>query len=130
MFGFSALSEAPFSALPVVGGLNLFASIDEAVNVSSTEVAAVLLSVNIDEDAQLNDAVSGLQTAVGVISESVNFNAVSDDERFVFVRGAVRGVAQQADPVGLGAVGDPHFGAADDVVVAIAPRAGLERRHI
>ena len=43
---------------------------------------------------------------------------------------AVAGVGQQADPVGLGAVGDPHLAAVDDVVVAVGARIGLDRGDV
>ena len=36
--------------------------------------------------------------------------------------GAVAGIGEQAHPVGLGAVGDPHLAAIDDVIVAIGSR--------
>jgi hypothetical protein len=41
-----------------------------------------------------------------------------------------RGVGQQAAPVGLHAVGDPHLRAVDDVVVAVLLGAGLEGCHV
>ena len=52
------------------------------------------------------------------------------DQALVLVRRAVAGVGQQAAPVGLHAVGDPHLAAVDDVVAAIAARRGLHRRHV
>ena len=52
------------------------------------------------------------------------------DQRFVAMFGAVAGVGEQADPVGLNAVGDPHLAAVDDVVVAIGAGAGLDRGDI
>ncbi len=52
------------------------------------------------------------------------------DQALVLVRRAVAGVGQQAAPVGLHAVGDPHLGAVDHVVVTVAARAGLHRGHV
>ena len=49
-----------------------------------------------------------------------------DDERLVLVAGAVAGVGEQADPVGLQGIGDPHLRAVDDVVITIFARTGLE----
>src|SRR5699024_4368472 len=42
------------------------------------------------------------------------------DHGFVLVPAVAAGHAQQADPVALGAVGNPHFLAVDDIVVAVA----------
>ena len=44
--------------------------------------------------------------------------------------GPSRGVGEQAHPVGLGAVGDPHLAAVDDVVVAVLARRGLDRGDV
>ena len=46
------------------------------------------------------------------------------------VRSGLAGVGEQAHPVGLQAVGDPHFFAVDDVVVTILLGEGAQRRHI
>ena len=43
---------------------------------------------------------------------------------------SVAGVGEQADPVGLRAVGDPHLAAVDDVVVAVGARVGLDRGDV
>ena len=53
-----------------------------------------------------------------------------DDQGLVFVRGAIRGIGQQTAPVGLHAIGDPHLGAIDEVVVSVLGSRGLERCHI
>ena len=42
----------------------------------------------------------------------------------------VAGIGEQADPVGLHAVGDPHLAAIDDVVVAVGARIGLDRGDV
>jgi hypothetical protein len=52
------------------------------------------------------------------------------DQRLVAVLRPVAGVGEQADPVGLDAVGDPHLAAVDDVIVAIGARMGFDRRHV
>ena len=52
------------------------------------------------------------------------------DQRFVLVRCALRGVHQQAAPVGLHAVGNPHLAAIDDEIIAVASRVGFDRRHV
>ena len=44
--------------------------------------------------------------------------------------GALAGVGEQAHPVGLQAVRDPHLGAVDDVVAAVLPRGRLDRRDV
>ena len=51
-------------------------------------------------------------------------------QAFVFVRRAVAGVDQHAHPVGLQAVGDPHFLAADHVVVAVFAGAAFDGGYI
>ena len=48
------------------------------------------------------------------------------DQALVLVRRAFGGVGEQAHPVGLQAVGDPHLGAVDDVVAAVLPRRRLD----
>ena len=52
------------------------------------------------------------------------------DQRLVAMHLAVAGVGEQADPVGLHAVGDPHLAAIDDVIVAVGARIGLDRGDI
>jgi hypothetical protein len=52
------------------------------------------------------------------------------DQRLVLVRRAFRGVGQQAAPVGLHAVGDPHFAAIDHIVAAVLARRGLQRGDV
>ena len=52
------------------------------------------------------------------------------DQRLVAMLGAVAGIGEQADPVGLDAIGDPHLAAIDDVVVAVGARVGLDRGDI
>ena len=49
-----------------------------------------------------------------------------DDQRLVAMGLAIAGVGQKADPVGLGAVGDPHLAAVDDIVVAVGACGGLD----
>ena len=51
-------------------------------------------------------------------------------QAFVAVLRAVAGVDQHAHPVGLQAVGDPHFLAGDEVVVAVLARVAFDRSHI
>ena len=43
---------------------------------------------------------------------------------------AVAGIGEQADPVGLDAVGDPHLAAIDDVIVAVGAGIGLDRCNV
>jgi len=55
------------------------------------------------------------------------------DQRLVLVRCALRGIREQADPVGLGAAGGPHLAAVDDVIAAIPIhffRRGPDRSYI
>ena len=52
------------------------------------------------------------------------------DQRLVAMRRAVAGVGEQAHPIGLRAVGDPHLAAVDDVVVAVGARIGLDRGDV
>src|SRR5699024_4301555 len=44
------------------------------------------------------------------------------DHGLVLVPAVAAGHAQQAGPIALGAVGDPHFLAVDDVIIAVAFR--------
>jgi hypothetical protein len=53
-----------------------------------------------------------------------------DDQALVLVHRAVAGIGEQAAPVGLQAVGDPHLAAVDDVVAAVLARGGLQRRDV
>ena len=53
-----------------------------------------------------------------------------DDQRLVPVRLAVRRIGEQAHPVRLHAIGDPHFRTGDDVIVAVAHRAGADRGDV
>src|SRR5262249_24713925 len=53
-----------------------------------------------------------------------------DDERLVHVDRAFAGVAEQAEPVRLRRVGDPHLRAVDDVVAAVLARGRLERGDV
>ena len=43
---------------------------------------------------------------------------------------SVRSIGEEANPIGLGAVGGPHLAAVDDVVVAVTPRRRLDRSHV
>ena len=52
------------------------------------------------------------------------------DQGLVAVMRTLRGIGQQADPVGLRAVGGPHLAAIDDVIVAILAGNGPDRCHI
>ena len=49
-----------------------------------------------------------------------------NDEAFVFVCGPFAGVGQQAHPIGLQAVGDPHLAAVDDVVATVFACCGFD----
>ena len=53
-----------------------------------------------------------------------------EDQRLVLVNLPLAGVGEQAAPVGLHAVGDPHFRAVYDVIVAIDFRPRLDCRDI
>ncbi|MNV29434.1 hypothetical protein D3C71_1206610 [compost metagenome] len=54
-----------------------------------------------------------------------------DDEGFVAIGSVfVAGVDQEADPARVSNVGDPHFGAVDDVVVAVFSGAGGDRGYV
>ena len=53
-----------------------------------------------------------------------------DDQGFVAVHGTVGGITQQANPIGLGPVGDEHLGTVDDVVIAIPARRRLQRGNV
>ena len=46
------------------------------------------------------------------------------------MHGAVAGVGEQADPIGLRAVGRPHLAAVDDVVGAVVARVRLDRGDV
>jgi hypothetical protein len=52
------------------------------------------------------------------------------DQRLVAMDLIVAGIGEQADPVGLDAVGDPHLAAIDDVIVAVGTRLGLDRGDV
>ncbi|MNV48735.1 hypothetical protein D3C71_1406570 [compost metagenome] len=81
----------------------------------------------------------GVRRAIAHLAYLVHFDAGTqpavlaqrhDDERLVAMRGAVRRIGQQAHPVGLGGVGDPHLGTVDHIVPAVLAGAGLERGHV
>ena len=55
---------------------------------------------------------------------------IHDKERHAAKALFVAGAGQQAEEVGLRTVGDPHFGAVDEVVVAVAPRPGFDGGHV
>ena len=76
MFGFSALSEAPFSALPVTGGQILFVTVSEAVNFSSVESCVGTLLAARAEAVNLNDSANAQTLFGGQIDEDVQFDAV------------------------------------------------------
>ena len=48
------------------------------------------------------------------------------DQRFVAMFGTVAGIGEQAHPIGLSAIGDPHLAAIDDVIVAVRSRVGFD----
>ena len=52
------------------------------------------------------------------------------DERHAAGAGVVRGAGQQAEPVGLGAVGDVELGAVDDPLVPVAHGPGPDAGHV
>ena len=48
------------------------------------------------------------------------------DQRLVAMFGPVAGIGEQAHPIGLSAVRDPHLAAIDHVIVAVRSRGGLD----
>ena len=52
------------------------------------------------------------------------------DQGFIDVGLGVGGVGQQAEKIGTGRIGDPHFGAIDHVVIAVFDRGGFHGCHI
>ncbi len=52
------------------------------------------------------------------------------DQRLVLMNPPVAGIGQQATPIGLKPVGDPHLGPVDHEIIAIPPRCGADTRHV
>ena len=77
MFGFSALSEAPFSTLPVSGGAVLFASIDEEINFSSVESCVGTFVGAVAEEIDATSSESVLYTASAANDEAASFSETS-----------------------------------------------------
>jgi len=77
MFGFSALSEAPFSALPVTGGQVLYVNVDEAVNCSSVESSVVTFVAARAEALNVSEVFAAQVVFDGQIDEDAQFDAVT-----------------------------------------------------
>src|SRR5208282_4112903 len=50
----------------------------------------------------------------------------TQNQRFVAMFGTVAGIGEQAHPIRLGAIGDPHLAAIDNEVVAVRSRIGSD----